>query len=157
MSIDPDAAETGQPYVFTNDDPLNASDPLGLFCLFGHVNSKPNSPCRGSSPVKSVVKVVKMVVKTVVKTVAKGVVTSATKVAKATSCVVSSFWVTSPSLGAAGVETGSGMVATGGFLIYGAGVTTGVAAAGIVTGGVAFVAAGAVAIGYGAYEYFKTC
>jgi RHS repeat-associated protein len=29
LSIDPDVAETGQPYVFTNDDPLNAEDPLG--------------------------------------------------------------------------------------------------------------------------------
>ena len=32
LSIDPDVAETDQPYVFTNDDPLNASDPLGLNC-----------------------------------------------------------------------------------------------------------------------------
>jgi hypothetical protein len=30
LSIDPDVAETDQPYVFTNDDPLNAEDPLGL-------------------------------------------------------------------------------------------------------------------------------
>ena len=30
MSIDADVAMTGQPYVFTNDDPLNAEDPLGL-------------------------------------------------------------------------------------------------------------------------------
>jgi hypothetical protein len=29
LSIDPDVAETVQPYVFTNDDPLNAEDPLG--------------------------------------------------------------------------------------------------------------------------------
>jgi hypothetical protein len=32
LSIDPDVATTDQPYVFTNDDPLNAEDPLGLFC-----------------------------------------------------------------------------------------------------------------------------
>jgi RHS repeat-associated protein len=31
LSIDPDVAETNQPYVFTNDDPLNATDPLGLY------------------------------------------------------------------------------------------------------------------------------
>jgi hypothetical protein len=31
LSIDPDVATTDQPYVFTNDDPLNASDPLGLW------------------------------------------------------------------------------------------------------------------------------
>jgi filamentous hemagglutinin len=30
LSIDPDFAETDQPYVFTNDNPLNAEDPLGL-------------------------------------------------------------------------------------------------------------------------------
>jgi hypothetical protein len=30
MSIDPEVATTDQPYVFTNDDPLNAGDPLGL-------------------------------------------------------------------------------------------------------------------------------
>jgi RHS repeat-associated protein len=30
LSIDPDIAETDQPYVFTNDDPLNTEDPLGL-------------------------------------------------------------------------------------------------------------------------------
>jgi hypothetical protein len=30
MSIDPDVADTDQPYVFTNDNPLNAEDPLGL-------------------------------------------------------------------------------------------------------------------------------
>ncbi len=30
MSIDPDVATTNQPYVFTNDDPLNEEDPLGL-------------------------------------------------------------------------------------------------------------------------------
>jgi RHS repeat-associated protein len=29
LSIDPDVAATDQPYVFTNDDPLNAEDPLG--------------------------------------------------------------------------------------------------------------------------------
>jgi hypothetical protein len=31
LSIDPDVATTDQPYVFTNDDPLNAEDPLGLY------------------------------------------------------------------------------------------------------------------------------
>jgi hypothetical protein len=30
LSIDPEVASTDQPYVFTNDDPLNAEDPLGL-------------------------------------------------------------------------------------------------------------------------------
>lgn len=30
LSIDPEVATTDQPYVFANDDPLNAEDPLGL-------------------------------------------------------------------------------------------------------------------------------
>ena len=29
LSVDPDVQQTDQPYVFTNDDPLNAEDPLG--------------------------------------------------------------------------------------------------------------------------------
>jgi hypothetical protein len=43
LSVDPKVMETGQPYAFTGDDPLNATDPLGLssvyFLLnrFGHV------------------------------------------------------------------------------------------------------------------------
>jgi len=35
LSIDPEVAITDEPYVFTNDDPLNAEDPLGLLCLWG--------------------------------------------------------------------------------------------------------------------------
>jgi RHS repeat-associated protein len=30
ISVDPDVSQTGQPYAFTGDDPLNATDPLGL-------------------------------------------------------------------------------------------------------------------------------
>jgi hypothetical protein len=30
LSIDPAVSQTNQPYVFTNDDPLNAEDPVGL-------------------------------------------------------------------------------------------------------------------------------
>jgi RHS repeat-associated protein len=30
FSVDPDVAETGQPYAYTGDDPVNAIDPLGL-------------------------------------------------------------------------------------------------------------------------------
>jgi hypothetical protein len=40
LSIDPDVAATDQPYVFTNDDPLNAEDPLGN-----------DPPLYGASPV----------------------------------------------------------------------------------------------------------
>lgn len=34
LSVDPLVAQTGQPYVFTNDNPLNGTDPLGLCFLF---------------------------------------------------------------------------------------------------------------------------
>lgn len=40
LSIDPDVAETNQPYVFTNDDPLNAEDPLGLSGIDPCTNTK---------------------------------------------------------------------------------------------------------------------
>lgn len=30
LSVDPQVAQTGQPYAFVGDDPLNATDPLGL-------------------------------------------------------------------------------------------------------------------------------
>ncbi len=33
VSIDPAVEQTGQPYAFTGNNPLNASDPLGLFCI----------------------------------------------------------------------------------------------------------------------------
>jgi len=35
ISIDPQVATTNQPYVFTNDNPLNSEDPLGLTPLAG--------------------------------------------------------------------------------------------------------------------------
>jgi hypothetical protein len=53
LSIDPDVATTDQPYVFTNDNPLNATDPLGLSggpVVFGR-------PCKkncGPSPLEIV-------------------------------------------------------------------------------------------------------
>lgn len=31
ISVDPKVATTDQPYAFTNDDPLNSADPLGLY------------------------------------------------------------------------------------------------------------------------------
>jgi hypothetical protein len=164
MSVDPDVATTDQPFMFANDDPLNATDPLGLFCLFGHVSSKKNSPCRGSAEVKKAGSVTKTVVMAVAKPVVQTAeqtvqvaVKVATVTARVTSCVAGSFWPTSPSLGAAGVTTGSGMMGTGAFLYAGSDVATGVVAGGIATGGVVFIAAGAVVIGYGAYEYFKEC
>ena len=30
LSVDPDVAQTGQPYAYTGDDPVNWIDPLGL-------------------------------------------------------------------------------------------------------------------------------
>jgi RHS repeat-associated protein len=35
LSIDPDVAETGQPYAYTGDDPVNGVDPLGLCTIKG--------------------------------------------------------------------------------------------------------------------------
>jgi RHS repeat-associated protein len=35
LSIDPDVADTIQPYLFTGDDPLNADDPTGLLLATG--------------------------------------------------------------------------------------------------------------------------
>jgi RHS repeat-associated protein len=32
ISVDPDVAETGQPYAFTGDDPVNGTDPMGRNC-----------------------------------------------------------------------------------------------------------------------------
>jgi RHS repeat-associated protein len=50
LSIDPDVATTGQPYVFTNDDPLNLEDALGLSgTMLAKGNVGFNAP---SAPVK---------------------------------------------------------------------------------------------------------
>jgi hypothetical protein len=46
LSVDPLVDSTNQPYVYAGDDPTNATDPLGLFCLFG---SNPGGGCRGAS------------------------------------------------------------------------------------------------------------
>jgi hypothetical protein len=35
LSVDPDLVTTGQPYVFTGGDPVNLTDPLGLFLTGG--------------------------------------------------------------------------------------------------------------------------
>jgi hypothetical protein len=44
LSVDPDVAETDQPYAFTGDDPLNATDPSGLM-----VNGGPGQLIAGNS------------------------------------------------------------------------------------------------------------
>jgi hypothetical protein len=41
LTVDPDLAETGQAYAFTGDDPLNATDPLGLKKCKKHTCSPP--------------------------------------------------------------------------------------------------------------------
>ena len=38
ISVDPDLAQTGEPYAFTGDDPLNLTDPLGLFSILHVIN-----------------------------------------------------------------------------------------------------------------------
>jgi RHS repeat-associated protein len=45
ISRDPLTGTTGQPYSYADNNPLNATDPLGLFCLIGE---NPNGSCRGS-------------------------------------------------------------------------------------------------------------
>jgi hypothetical protein len=50
LSVDPELAETGQPYAFTNDDPLNLMDPLGLTAGWdcgGHEYGTTNGPPGG--------------------------------------------------------------------------------------------------------------
>jgi hypothetical protein len=49
ISVDPDVAETGQPYAFTGDDPVNKSDPSGLM-----VNQGPGHPIAGVSSASAV-------------------------------------------------------------------------------------------------------
>jgi RHS repeat-associated protein len=44
LSVDPDAAETGQPYAYTGDDPVNGTDPLGLCNTPGVIGYYPG-PC----------------------------------------------------------------------------------------------------------------
>jgi RHS repeat-associated protein len=44
LSVDPDVAETGQPYAFTGDNPVNRKDPLGLYITGGG-----SSECNRSS------------------------------------------------------------------------------------------------------------
>ena len=44
LSVDPDVAETGQPYAYTGDDPVNAVDPLGTM-----VNEGPGEQIAGNS------------------------------------------------------------------------------------------------------------
>jgi len=48
LSIDPDVQTTDEPYVFTNDDPLNETDPLGL-CkgIIGCIKSATKSVVHG--------------------------------------------------------------------------------------------------------------
>jgi hypothetical protein len=55
LSIDPKVAQTDQPYVFTNDDPLNSADPLGLSggpVVFG----KPCTKDCGGNPFEGIIK-----------------------------------------------------------------------------------------------------
>lgn len=59
LSIDPALAQTGQPYSFTGNDPLNATDPNGArgwYCIGGQTHyyqgnkfGAPNGKCGGSS------------------------------------------------------------------------------------------------------------
>jgi uncharacterized protein RhaS with RHS repeats len=55
LSVDPLVAETGQPYAYTADDPVNGTDPLGLITLVGGGSAECNSNnstlyCTGAEP-----------------------------------------------------------------------------------------------------------
>ena len=49
-TLDPDFSETGVGYAYAGGDPVNGSDPTGLWCILGH---NPNGSCRGSGAVVS--------------------------------------------------------------------------------------------------------
>ena len=51
LSVDPALAVTGDPYGYAGQDPVNNSDPSGLWCVLGH---NPDGSCRGSHLVRRV-------------------------------------------------------------------------------------------------------
>jgi hypothetical protein len=57
LSIDPDVGATDQPYVFTNDDPLNAEDPSGLVpsAGLGETNAQVAAVAKAIATTKKVV------------------------------------------------------------------------------------------------------
>lgn len=54
MSVDPMVASTDQPYVFTNDNPLNSTDPLGL-------KGSPGTTCIDKTPAQCNAQVKKVI------------------------------------------------------------------------------------------------
>ncbi len=55
MSMDPAVILTQAPFFYASEDPVNESDPNGLgWCPLGHVNSNPNSGCRGSGVLNTI-------------------------------------------------------------------------------------------------------
>jgi RHS repeat-associated protein len=50
LSVDPDVAETDQPYAFTGDDPLNATDPTGNIVQNCGDECPPGVPTTGPTP-----------------------------------------------------------------------------------------------------------
>ena len=48
LSVDPDVQETDQPYAFVNDDPLNATDPLGTMFVLVQGETDQNSTTLGA-------------------------------------------------------------------------------------------------------------
>jgi hypothetical protein len=55
LSVDPDLAETDQPYAYASDDPVNNSDPSGLYCKNDPYTNDcarplPGPPCFAGNP-----------------------------------------------------------------------------------------------------------
>jgi hypothetical protein len=60
LSIDPLVDQTGQPYVFTNDNPLNSTDPLGLAgtAVFLIEQQCKKTGCKGGDLISAVIHLV---------------------------------------------------------------------------------------------------
>jgi hypothetical protein len=96
LSVDPDVQTTDEPYVFTNDDPLNVEDPLGLSGYVG-VPTRCTKNCGGD------------VVKAVVSTAAK----TAEAIVKHPGDVVTVIAIATCIAGSAGLCAGLTVVALG--------------------------------------------
>ena len=70
LSVDPLVDQTETPYAFVNGDPVNATDPLGLFCILGQ---NPGGGCRGASEAKAAINAVGKIANKVIQSSPTGV------------------------------------------------------------------------------------